>query len=199
MQGYRFEQRKKKRVNRILNAAIAIVTILIIVFAVQIFFNSTKSEEASSDNDLLDEIEESETGSIPDPVETNGGAREEDSDSELEDREESGLEEEDEWDEDEQELEPIPEGDWEPVGTSQTGEFTPDFSKNSTNWNEMVMAIQQATGFSDMEIWWLGNGGSPTRARGEVSDKSNIGERYEVYIEWIDGHGWMPVEKNKVN
>ncbi|WP_332633461.1 YrrS family protein [Halalkalibacter flavus] len=197
MQGHRYEQRKKKRVNRILNVAIAIVTILIIVFAVQIFFSSTKSEEASSDNDLLDEIEESETESIPDPVETQGRAGVEESEPEI--REESGLEEENEWDEEEQELEPIPEGEWQPVGTSQTGEFTPDFSKNSTNWNEMVMAIQQATGFSDMEIWWLGNGGSPTRARGEVSDKSNIGERYEVYIEWIDGHGWMPVEKNKVN
>ncbi|MCL7746911.1 YrrS family protein [Halalkalibacter alkaliphilus] len=193
MQGHRYEQRKKKRVNRILNVAIAIVTILIIVFAVQIFFSSTKSEEVSSENDLLDEIEERETESIPDPVETS----EEESEPEI--REENGLEEENEWDEEEQEHEPIPEGEWQPVGTSQTGEFTPDFSRNSTNWNEMVMAIQQATGFSDMEIWWLGNGGSPTRARGEVSDKSNIGERYEVYIEWIDGHGWMPVEKNKVN
>ncbi|MDT8861502.1 YrrS family protein [Alkalihalobacillus sp. MEB130] len=195
MQGYRFEQRKKKRENRILNVAIAVVTILIIVVAVQIFLGATKSEEASTENDLVEEIEETnETEVIQDPVETNEEAREEE---EPEVREEEDSEEETEMDE--EFVEAVPEEDWSPVGTSQTGEFTPDFTKNGTNWNEMVRAIQQATGFSDMTIFWLGNGGSATRARGEVSDRNNPSERYEVFIEWVDGQGWMPVEKNKIN
>ncbi|MFC0473599.1 YrrS family protein [Halalkalibacter kiskunsagensis] len=192
MQGYRYEQRKKKRVNRILNVAIGIVTILIIVFAVQIFFSSTSSEEVLTEVDQNGEIEENEPESIADPVEKN---KENNQSEAVEENEHESTEEQ----LDEEELEPVPDGEWEPVGTSQTGEFTPDFNEGSTNWNEMVKALQYATGIDDMIVWWIGNGGSATRARGEVAPRGNPNEKYEVYIEWIDGQGWMPVEKNKLN
>jgi cytoskeletal protein RodZ len=195
MQGYRYEQRKKKRVNRTLNVAIGIVTILIIVFAVQIFFSSTSSEEVLTEVDQEGEIEKNES-EITDSAETN----KETDESEIgEGYDNESTDESHEEELDEEELEPVPDGEWEPIGTTQTGEFTPDFNEGSTNWNEMVKAIQYATGFEEMTIWWLGNGGSQTRARGEVTPKGNPNEKYEVYIEWIDGQGWKPVEKNKLN
>lgn len=191
MQGYRFEQRKKQRINRILNIAIGVVVLLILVFGAQIFFGSSPSEEAALDQE--DPVEEEpERESITDPAEP------------VEQPEEP-AEQEDEIDEQEidsdaeRDLEPVPDGEWEPVGTSQTGEFAPDFTQGSTNWNEMERALRYATGLDDnMIVWRLENGGSPTRARGVVSAPDSQEQPYEVFIEWIDGRGWMPVEKQQL-
>lgn len=190
MQGYRFEQRKKQRMNRILNMAIGIVVILILIFGAQILFGSSPSEEVmiESEDDSNEEIQQP---SVPDPVQQENQT-EEDSDS----IDTSETDEEI----DEEETEPVPDGEWEPIGTSQTGEFSHDFNRSGTNWAEMTQAIQYATGLDEnMIIWRLENGGSPTRARGVVSSPDSQDRPYEVYIEWVDGHGWMPVEKQQLS
>lgn len=194
MQGFRYEQRKKKRMNRVLNVAISIVTILILFFAYQIFFGSPSTEEVSIDiaeeeeleaeQELIDSSEELDESAIDD-------GRAENMESGEEPIEEEELEEE--------ELELVPDGEWEPVGTSQT-EFTPNFSSGSTNRIEMEKALRYATGLDhNMTVWRIENGGSQTRVRGVVSGPDNAGQPYEVYIEWVDGQGWKPVEKNQLS
>ncbi len=196
MQGHRFEQRKKQRMNRILNVAIGVVVILILVFGAQIFFGSS-SEEAVVDPEAESEVnEDTEQQPVPDPIQPDNRPEEE-----FEDRIDEDELTEDELNQEEadEELEPVPDGEWEPIGTQQTGEFSADFTRDGINWNEMTRAIRYATGFDeDMTIWRLENGGSPTRARGVVSDRNNPDQQVEVYIEWIDGQGWMPVEKREM-
>ncbi|WP_100406624.1 DUF1510 family protein [Bacillus solitudinis] len=197
MGGTRFEYRKSKRLNRFLNTAIGIVVVLIGFFAVQIFFGSTESEEVAvvpEEENIESENTENEN-SISDEV---GSSPTEETPVQDEDVEQG----EDELNEDETEngLEPVEDGQWQPVGTSQTGEFTPDFTENSVNWNEMTRALQYATGLSedDMIIFWLGNGGSATSAVGTVSAKNQQDQPYQVRLEWVDGQGWLPVEKKQL-
>ncbi|MFC0561877.1 YrrS family protein [Halalkalibacter alkalisediminis] len=191
MQGFRYEQRKKKRLNRVLNVAISIVTILILFFAYQIFFGSPSTEEVTT-NEIVEEEEQELTESSEETQETSAEMESEENKPEIneESTEDEVIEEED--------LEMVPEGEWEPVGTEQT-EFTPNFSSGSTNRLEMEKAIRYATGLDhNMTVWRIENGGSPTRVRGVVSGPDHPGQPYEVYIEWVDGQGWKPVEKRQL-
>lgn len=182
MQGNRFEQRKKQRLNRFLNIAIGLVVLLILVFGVQIILDSSSNQDAIADTS---EQEQSELNTIP---ESNDVHEEVIANDEVEEVEEV-----------EEELEPVPDGEWEPVGTEQTGEFTHDFSRGSRNWTEMETALKQATGLdNNMVIWRLENAG-PTSARGVVSSPDSQSQPYEVIIEWIDGQGWAPVSKNQLS
>ncbi|ARK29254.1 YrrS family protein [Halalkalibacter krulwichiae] len=196
MQGFRYEQRKKKRINKILNVAISIVTILILFFAYQIIFDNDSSEEA-----MTEEVEEAiDSDSSRDTSDVSQEVPITTEDTEEENIEEEGSNEEQEEDElADEELEPVPDGEWQPVGTEQT-EFSPNFSSGSTNRNEMEKALRYATGLDhNMTVWRIENGGSETRARGVVSGEHNHNQPYEVYIEWIDGEGWMPVERNQLS
>ena len=193
MQGFRYEQRKKKRINRVLNVAISIVTILILFFAYQIFFGTTTSEvmtEEMTDEEETDFASEEKTiESEQEEVDTS-----ETSESEIE----PAVEDEDAIDNEETE-EPASDGEWQPIGTEQA-EFTPGFTEGSLNRLEMEQAVRYATGISqdNMILWRIENGGAPTRARGVISEKATPDLAYEVYIEWVDGQGWMPVEKNEL-
>ncbi|WP_088102582.1 YrrS family protein [Halalkalibacter urbisdiaboli] len=187
MQGTRFEHRKKKRINSVLNVAIGVVVILILFFAAQIFLGMSESEEVSVESETEEtEIEQEEPNQ----------AVNEDENDEASNVEEdlNNVEEEDP--QEEEQLEPVPDGEWQPIGTEQTGEFSHDFTKNSVNWNEMTKAIQYATGLGDdMIVWRLENGGSATSALGTVSAPDKQDTPYQVRLEWIDGQGWLPVEK----
>lgn len=205
MQGPRYEMRKKQRVNRMLNIAIGVVVILIIFFGAQLIF-SNSSEQATSEEETSDMTPQH---TVPDPIENESetvdrqDSREEEQYEENDEIVDVPLDEEDEELVDieslEDDLEPVPDGEWEPIGTNQTGEFVHNFDRESQNWAEMTLALRYATGLGDdMFIWRLENGGSPTRARGVVSAPNEQDEPYEVFMEWIDGKGWKPVEKNKL-
>lgn len=202
MHGPRYERRKKKRINQMLNTAIAIVCFLIIVFAIQLFIGEP-SEQALQNEEDIDVTPEENV--IPDPIEkTDDDQAGSEEDVREDDRELVIGEEEDDVEEDDgivdgYHLEPVPDGEWKPIGTRQTGAFSHNFDRSSLNWEEMTLALRYATNLGeDMIIWRLENGGSPTRARGVVSSRDEQDTPYEVYIEWIDGEGWMPVEKNKL-
>jgi len=82
------------------------------------------------------------------------------------------------------------EGNWHPIGTIQEEPHDVTFNKQSTDWEEMVRAIESVVKLDDMIIHWLGNGGEQ-KAIGTVSssDKSEI---YRVFISWIANEGWQP-------
>ena len=85
---------------------------------------------------------------------------------------------------------------WQPVGTSQTGDHTPVYDQSSVDWQEMLNAISYATGLekSNMTVYWLGRDRSTTNGSfGTVASKDNQ-QKYNVYLQWVDGQGWKPTK-----
>lgn len=229
----RYGMRRKKRMNRLLNAGIAIVAVLILFFSITLLF--TGNEEASDEEQNQEQTEEqttepaeteqqeeettapeeepdtSESEEATDPQEeaepepaqeeeTNTTEETESSTSteEQQSTDESAAEEEEsavEEEETEQPAsDPAEQEEWEPVGTEQSGSFTPSFDRDGQNWAEMVNALSAATGLSEeeMTIYRLENGGSPTTAVGTVSNSENRSTPYRVEMEFIEGQGWQP-------
>lgn len=91
-------------------------------------------------------------------------------------------------------------GDWEAVGTEQAGDHVTDFTKGSQDWNEMTTAVSSATGLSsdNMIVWWMGNGGSSTKAVSTVSSKDKQ-TYYRVQLEWVNNAGWKPVSVEQID
>ncbi|MCM2676572.1 DUF1510 family protein [Alkalicoccobacillus plakortidis] len=215
----RYETRRRKKMSRFLNIAIGVVVLLILGVGAQILLSgddepaNTASQE-ETDNDTSGGT--SSGSGISDPASTNEDdeAVEEDeddstttADGRVEDDEDQATEDDDQAEEDDanedadNEEESQEDGEWEPVGTEQTGEFTPNFDQGSQNWNEMVAALQSATGISssDMTLWRLENGGSPTAAVGTLSDSDSMSNPYRVRIEWQDGQGWQAVSSEQLD
>lgn len=91
-------------------------------------------------------------------------------------------------------------GDWEPIGTTQTGDHSAiDFSDGSADRNEIKAAVAAATGISadNMIEWWVGNAGDQ-QVTATVSDtqKETIAR---VQLNWIDGKGWQVTLVEELN
>jgi len=91
-------------------------------------------------------------------------------------------------------------GDWEPIGTTQTGDHSAtDFSDGSADRNEIKAAVAAATGISadNMIEWWIGNAGDQ-QVTATVSDtqKETIAR---VQLNWIDGEGWQVTLVEELN
>ncbi|MFB4164830.1 DUF1510 family protein [Alteribacillus sp. JSM 102045] len=211
----RYEMRKRKRMNRILNASIVAVGALIIFFAVQLFFSG--DDQAVEEEETEDVAQETDTepveeeSSPDDTPETDTNDSEESDDNrdtqdneETEETQQDREEEESAEEENEQDGPQIPEGDgengeWEPIGTEQSGSFSHNFSENSQNWEEMQMALRYATGLDeadedDIIYWRIENGGDSHTVVGVVSDKDNKNNPYQVTMEFVENEGWKPLE-----
>ncbi|MFF2456700.1 DUF1510 family protein [Peribacillus simplex] len=178
--GSRFNQRDQKRkVNKIYNIAITIVSILIVIVAVSIFLSDdgTDSKKATTEPK---QIADTDSGKVADKP----AGKEEETDSEKEDavgdskakeedagEEDSKATEEDAEDKAEDGADPEKAGDaelvevdgsgdgnvastytsegWKPVGTQQSGEHTTSFDKGSVDWNEMSKAIASGAGIDE--------------------------------------------------
>ncbi|USK63383.1 YrrS family protein [Peribacillus frigoritolerans] len=178
--GSRFNQRDQKRkVNKIYNIAITIVSILIVIVAVSIFLSDdgTDSKKATTEPK---QVAETEKGKVVDKP----AGKEEETDSEKEDavgdseateedaeKEDSKATEEDAEEKAEDDADPEKAGDaelvevegsgdgnvastytsesWKPVGTEQSGEHTTSFEKGSVDWNEMSKAIASGAGIDE--------------------------------------------------
>ena len=90
-------------------------------------------------------------------------------------------------------------GDWEPIGTTQTGEHVTDFSDGSADRNEIKQAVAAATGIraDNMIEWWIGNAGDQ-QVTATVSDtqKETIAR---VQLNWVDGEGWQVTLVEELN
>ncbi|WP_167359563.1 YrrS family protein [Parageobacillus thermantarcticus] len=195
--GPRFAQRAKRRkINRILNAAIAVVVLLIIVVAWNLFSDSDRSNEQTAKPQPKTEVKKDRSEAKVE-VEINQ-KRAEDEKSEQTDQEEAS--------EEEQEVieTPGPPGSniekeivnpaWQPIGTTQSEPHVTQFKKDSVDWKEMLDAVSYATGLSqsDMIVWFIGNNG-PNKAVATISTKDKA-QYYKVYIEWVENQGWKPTK-----
>lgn len=195
--GPRFAQRAKRRkINRILNVAIAVVVLLIIVVAWNLFSDSDRSNEQTAKPQPKTEVKKDRSEAKVE-VEINQ-KRAEDEKSEQTDQEEAS--------EEEQEVieTPGPPGSniekeivnpaWQPIGTTQSEPHVTQFKKDSVDWKEMLDAVSYATGLSqsDMIVWFIGNNG-PNKAVATISTKDKA-QYYKVYIEWVENQGWKPTK-----
>ena len=90
--------------------------------------------------------------------------------------------------------------DWEPIGTTQTGEHSAtDFSDGSADRNEIKQAIAAATGISadSMIEWWVGNAGDQ-QVTATVSDTQKV-TIARVQLSWVDGEGWQVTLVEELN
>jgi cytoskeletal protein RodZ len=178
--GSRFNQRDQKRkVNKIYNIAITIVSILIVIVAVSIFLSDDDTETKKATTEPK-QVAETEKGKVVDKP----SGKEEETDSEKEDavgdseateedaeKEDSKATEEDAEEKAEDDADPEKTGDaelvevegsgdgnvastytsesWKPVGTEQSGEHTTSFEKGSVDWNEMSKAIASGAGIDE--------------------------------------------------
>ncbi|WP_179890978.1 DUF1510 family protein [Bacillus sp. AFS017274] len=178
--GSRFNQRDQKRkVNKIYNIAITIVSILIVIVAVTIFLSDDGTEtkkattepkqiadtdsgkvadkpagkEEETDSEKEDAVGDSEA-TEEDAVEEDSKATEEDAEQKAED----GADSEKAGDAELVEVEGSGDGNvaqtytsegWKPVGTEQSGDHTTSFEKGSVDWNEMSKAIASGAGIDE--------------------------------------------------
>lgn len=201
----RFNQRSKRRkTNLILNGLIGIVLVLIIVVSGVIFLGNddkaTTEKEQEQSVEASNEVKEGEVSSNEETARSDSETNEDDSStvsssSNEESSEEASSNENEEaivteGGADSNVVRTIVNPNWEPVGTSQTGEHTNVYS--GVDWDEMVSAIEYATGLSEdnMTIKFLGNDGH-NKSKGTVFSKDRT-QIYRVSIEWVDGKGWKP-------
>jgi cytoskeletal protein RodZ len=178
--GSRFNQRDQKRkVNKIYNIAITIVSILIVIVAVTIFLSDDGTETKKATTEPK-QIADTDSGKVADKP----AGKKEETDSEKEDavgdseatteedaEEDSKATEEDSEEKAEDGADPEKAGDadlvevegsgdgnvaatyksegWKPVGTEQSGEHTTSFDKGSVDWNEMSKAIASGAGIDE--------------------------------------------------
>ncbi|QHE53073.1 YrrS family protein [Pontibacillus sp. HMF3514] len=85
--------------------------------------------------------------------------------------------------------------DWDPVGTKQEGNHVATYDMDSQDWAEMEKAVRLGADLQEGNsiIWHIGNGGSPQKAIGTITNKAQT-ETYRVYIQWVEDKGWKPTK-----
>lgn len=196
---------KKRRSDRLVNWLIAAVVLGIFIIGWIVLSPSDSAqpdkespaqdeqdgEENNADEDIL--IEEPEDDGLESPPleEPEEDDQEQDFEEEIEILEDSS----DEFVE-ESRIDPT----WEPIGTTQSGEHVSVYDKGSVDWKEKEQALLYATGLTEGDVifWKIKNGGDPQRSIGIVSSMDQV-EKYRVYLEWVDGEGWQPVQLDVLN
>jgi hypothetical protein len=203
---------KPGKTNKILNALIGLVVVLIVITAGFIFLGDDEKEQAITSNgeetNLENETSDNESDNNSDETEDDTeGLTSEEIEPTPEDEEVSEETAEESAEEstttggtvtstpqdDTLVSETIVNTNWKSIGTTQTGQHTSVYEKGHVDWNEKVKALSYTTGLAtdNMIIWRLANGGSPQKSIGIVSSNDKE-EKYRVLLQWVDGEGWKP-------
>ncbi|MFZ7945492.1 YrrS family protein [Neobacillus sp. 19] len=201
--GYRA---KRKKTNLVLNSLIVIVLLLIIFVAYNIFASGNdkaapKKESPKTEQTKTVDKEQKDTAGTEqkEKQEQKAAKNDSSSDKDVEDKQESEETAAPEEADDSQAVvsedgKTIENPSWKPVGTVQTGEHTPVYS--GVDWDEMLTAISYATGIDqgNMTVYWLGRDQSKTNASVGTVAAKDTKEKFQVFIEWVDGQGWKPTK-----
>ncbi|GLY10043.1 YrrS family protein [Pseudobacillus badius] len=210
-QSSRTERKSKRRkTNRILNTAIAVVVLLIVVVGFTIFSGGGKDEDpqppkpkTETQQSAAKEKEEPSTDVKTSDVkeeDEDKADKEDQTDKEQKDKEQKDKGEVIEKESDEPNVEKeIIDPNWTGIGTSQSGQHTSSFDTGSVDWEEKKDALSYATGIpkEEMVVWYI-SGDGPKGAIGTVSKKSDQDNAYRVYINWVEGEGWKPQKMYKL-
>lgn len=189
---------KEQSLTRKITIALVVILILSLLFLAYTIFGGGGEEDensfldtSSESSSLVSESSEEESSS------SNESTSESSSESESSESSESSSTESSE--EESSESEEAVSGEWDPVGTEQTGEHTTDYSSGSQDRIEIKRASSVATGISegDMIEWWVGNAGDQ-QVETTVSNSANTAT-YRVILKWVDGQGWQPVQVEELS
>lgn len=171
------------------------VLFLIVFVSLLLFGNKGNPEEAGADT----EAEEAENESSQDTTEDDTSV----DDTTIE-TEESEQEEKDEEDQSDVDIEEVSsdddnvakafKGDWDPIGTEQTGPHTINYNDGSDDRLEIKEAVVMVTDLDedDMIEHWIGRGGDQA-VIATVYDTSQE-HIYRVHLQWVDEEGWQPTQ-----
>lgn len=89
-------------------------------------------------------------------------------------------------------------GNWEPIGTVQTGEHVTNYEDGSVDRIEIEKASSKVTGIpvDNMFVGWVGNDGHQKVFT--IISNENREEFYKLYLSWIDGEGWQVTKVEKI-
>ncbi|RUL57082.1 DUF1510 family protein [Lysinibacillus antri] len=199
---------KRKKMDRLLNILIAIVSILIILNLISIFTDkdqNTKNDEVANTTD-----ESSKDAKITDDTtedRTSEEVDEETSDDETID-EPIGSDENLSSElivapsEDPIVDEVIVNPNWQSTPTKQTGEHVSAYTEGHIDYEEKLETFQNAVSLEpeNIIVWSVKNNGSPNSSVAVLTSKdAERTDKYRVYIEWIENEGWIPVKVEKLN
>jgi len=197
----RYEKRRKSTklmtILGIVGGLLAVILIAVIIFP---FGDNNAQEPSEEDGAITSEKDDDTSGDTgnqdsqtdDDRASTNSNG--DSSDSTTDGNGESSDDNQDSQSDDENVIETI-QKDWEPIGTEQEGDHVATFDKTSQDWKEMKKAVYLGAGLQQDNyiLWHIGNGGSPQKAIGTVTNKAQT-EIYRVYIQWVDDKGWKPTK-----
>lgn len=210
----RSDNRKKRKLNVILNVSIGLVALLIIFVGGTLFFSGGSEEATPADTEQNQEennhidindtendggnisINSSQEDELEETNEDNSDTNNDSNNDSDNDNEANDHESNDNGSNDN-----VEDGEWGPIGTVQEEPFTAVYKENHVNWDEMTRALQYATGLSgeEMTVWYIRNGGDHQTAIGTVSTSEKKHSPYEVTLSWVENEGWMPVSVEKKN
>lgn len=197
-------QKNNKKLDRLLNYLIVIVSILIVISAVFIFTN-TKDQSTSEKEPATEKInskketstleESSEKKSVP-SSEITKEMKEQPSDSEEQGTDPGQKNTVIETASASAEVEKVVvDASWKVTPTTQSGPHISSYEEASVDWQEKVATLLTTAGLSEDQaiIWSMKNNGGPESAIGVVSSKDKK-QKYRVTMAWVENEGWKPVK-----
>jgi len=190
----RTEKRKKQKSNRILNALIAIVVLLIAIKAYSIIFNEDDGETPKN-------VEVAEEKNELKQEQSQNLNNEKNEDEKTVDVKETQDEKSDPKDlivtssNDDIVEKVIVDQNWKVTPTQQTGPHESTFIEGHIDYEEKKLTIRNAVGLDEDNIiyWSVRNDGTGKGAVAVVSSKDQS-EKYRVHIKWIENAGWIPIK-----
>ncbi|MFC5542068.1 YrrS family protein [Ureibacillus suwonensis] len=189
----------KRKMNRILNVLIAIVSALIVINVYFIVKDDGDHEVAEDTKSVQEKNDHGEHKENP--------SEEKDTNDFIDDNEQNNHEEGDvESGADEDEIivsastdanveKVIVNNNWKVTPTRQTGEHVSAFEEGHVDYEEKLITIRNAVELPEDDIiyWSVRNDGTGKGAVAVVSSK-DLTEKFRVHIKWIDNSGWIPIK-----
>lgn len=194
---------KRRKNTKSLTIFTILGSVLLVVFIALLIFDGGNNKDVADQSETNQSASESGGDANGDKQPENNSEGESDnksSDSDEKKKNEDEVEK--------QEVEPSDDnvvkaytGNWEPVGTEQTGSHSINYDEGSKDRIEMSKAVSTATDLNSdsLTMWWIARNGDQ---KVEVTaSNANESKTYRVYLTWIENEGWKPtkVEELKKN
>lgn len=204
------KEQPKKSYDKYYYIVVAVLLAILIAIVAYIFFiprngDSNLADPPQTNPELVSDNNDESGDEVEEATDSEDEAEDPDMESEQPEQETEEVTEEDSETADVEEVEsddPLVEeastGNWSPIGTSQTGEHTTDFSTGSQDRTEISEAVRSVTGLSagNMTEWWVGgNGPSQVTVTASTNDQSEV---YRVFLQFVEEEGWQPTRVEKL-
>lgn len=196
---------KRKKTNYILNGLIGIVVLLIVVVAFSIFSGNDKTsakkdvqttaEKTTSAKKTAPKIKE-DTKADTEKTQTKNASSKNSDTVEANSENDSTASSTKDNQKNSDQLQTVDSPDGSTTTTEQpssSGQHVTSYDSNSQDWQEMLQTMSSATGIDqgNMTVWFLGSDKSTQGGSvGTISAKDNKGQKFRVYLQWVDGQGY---------